>query len=686
MVRVVQFPAAMETLWTRIRESLPSAYAGPSIPTPARESEVRLLRIPCHRSGRPLGPIKAARDAIVQMTRGTGGFGYGEAVSGLRRRLFGELWAQDGRQALVDDLNLLGEVPDSTWALAFEGVETADATTLTFLEEVIRRPGWLKVPIILGFRTEPKGNARRLWDLLVEEHGAPAIVEETAVAAPPAPAPGEAQGLVESTPASFELEALHRDTLRVLRASALSGTQADALLIAPLLGLSATEVLEAYQDALDQGLPLVDLGDGLFAINEVLVGALVEGITPSLKAAWNRGLATLLEPTAPSFDAIEEAPLPADSELPASSEGEPATVSDPVRAAQHHQQAGDLEAAALNLLRTAREAADASAFDVAGEYLGQARELLAELKTPSSMPLRCALHLELGRLQWLASGVEEVYTLSGAMASLEDAIDLSLDAPPALQADLHATLASVLYDIGDGPSLDRALDELSAAVRTLEGMGRPREAARYLSDMAAVWVRIGDPVRAARLMEQARQAFEEASRTDAGALLEIAEVDHLSARLPLHVKARPGLEREALKRGLEHAADAERAYARLQDERHLARVWETAGRLHAGLGDHTLALSRLEHAAATQQRLGDVLGLARTTDALASTLAAMDDPAEAVRLLSASVELNRAKGTPLGLVYNGRTLANLVGSLSPEARRQLAPELEALEEAVEAGP
>ena len=110
---------------------------------------------------------------------------------------------------------------------------------------------------------------------------------------------------------------------------------------------------------------------------------------------------------------------------------------------------------------------------------------------------------------------------------------------------------------------------------------------------------------------------------------------------------------------------------------------QQADRLQLEQGRHALALSRLELAAATQQRLGDMLGLARTTDALARTLSAMHNPGEALRLLGASVELNAAKGATLGLKYNRRTLAHLAESFTPEEKDVYRAHVEALVDALE---
>ncbi|MCA9659062.1 MAG: hypothetical protein KC486_12015, partial [Myxococcales bacterium] len=71
------------------------------------------------------------------------------------------------------------------------------------------------------------------------------------------------------------------------------------------------------------------------------------------------------------------------------------------------------------------------------------------------------------------------------------------------------------------------------------------------------------------------------------------------------------------------------------------------------------AAQRLSAALEIQQRIGDAIGLARTSAALADLLAADGQIEESLRLLAASIALNRAKGSHVGLAFNRQTLARL---------------------------
>src|SRR5690606_6528571 len=122
------------------------------------------------------------------------------------------------------------------------------------------------------------------------------------------------------------------------------------------------------------------------------------------------------------------------------------------------------------------------------------------------------------------------------------------DAPLELRTELSYLLAGVCYDRGDLRSLERALDELVGATRLLLDAQRGRQAARLLNDQAAIYVRLGDPVRASHHLTRAREFFEEILAREPGDRLareELAETDHLLARLPMHAPIRPGREAEA---------------------------------------------------------------------------------------------------------------------------------------------
>ena len=338
------------------------------------------------------------------------------------------------------------------------------------------------------------------------------------------------------------------------------------------------------------------------------------------------------------------------------------------RAASHLVAAGEVENGAARFLVAAREAAAVGAYVQAVAFAKEALSLIEGLPAaPRRRRLRILALCELGRVQWQAVGPGGKFTLASAIDSLDAARHLIEDDDPSdLRATVATLLASVCYDVGDLKSLERALTELTEASRALLLSGDALGAARLLNDQAAVYVRLGDPVRASHLLEESRRVFEGQSLSDPLAASELAETYHLLARLPLHVAARPGREADALAMGRDYAAAAEAAYRKLGATRELTRVWETIGRIEMKAERMEPALRSLTAALEAQRELGDVLGLARTTAALAELLHRVGQSENALQLLGESIRLNVEKGSPIGLAYNRRSLEGLGRPTSPE--------------------
>ncbi|WP_438000907.1 hypothetical protein WMF26_15085 [Sorangium sp. So ce185] len=359
------------------------------------------------------------------------------------------------------------------------------------------------------------------------------------------------------------------------------------------------------------------------------------------------------------------------------------------RAAAHLTEAGELEEAARRYRAAAAEAAAMGAYPQALSYGQKALALLDGLPaTPARRRLRIGALAGIARVQWQAAGPDPAFTLAGALEVLDAARALLTQGdPPELHAEVAALIASVCYDLGDMRSLERALEELTTASRLLLDAGDALGSARLLNDQAAVYVRMGDPVRATHLLTESRRVFEERARVDPVARVELAETDHLFARIPLHVPARPGRESDALSMGIDHALAAERTYKQLGDTREIARVWETIGRLELRKGRLDRATQRLTAAIEAEEALGDLIGLARSTAALAEVLSAKGLHREALSLLAESMAMNLEKGSPLGLAYNRRALNALVPNISlqgeeAELLRKIAAELAAAEAAL----
>ena len=334
---------------------------------------------------------------------------------------------------------------------------------------------------------------------------------------------------------------------------------------------------------------------------------------------------------------------------------------DAARAASHLSAVDEGDEAAARYVQAAREAAEQG---LGAQGLGHARRALAivERLAPSDgrRRLRIAALIELARIEWRNLGEDMHLTLEAALTTARQARAALLPGdPPALQAEVALVIAGVGHDRGDLRALEEALAVLMSASQALMAAGDARGAAALLNDQAAIYIRLGDHVRATHLLLSSRQVFETAGADDPIALRELAETHHLLARLPLHAPLRPGREGDALSMALDHALVAEKLLRQLGEARAVARVWETIGRIELGKRRHERAGERLGAALEVQRSLGDAIGMARTTAALADLLAEGGRIGDSLAVLASSIELNREKGSPLGLGLNRRALQRL---------------------------
>lgn len=399
----------------------------------------------------------------------------------------------------------------------------------------------------------------------------------------------------------------------VLRAAAALQGDGEAFDVADVgarLGLPPVRVLEALQLAVEGGFPLADYGSGRLGLPPEARMVLAEGLLPSLVEAWAQPMA-------------EPAPTP----VPEVADVAPGTPEARVR--------------------EARRVVDAAPEDPEA----QGRALLELAQSLRSRP--------------------------GLGVRLEEAIDAARGAVEALgEGDLHllavarSTLAHLLVEHGHPSSLDEALDHIVVASRALSEGGEAAAASALLNDQAEVWLKLGDPVRAAHLLHAAEEAL--AGRQDALAEVERAETAHLLARIPLYAPTRPGRERDALERALEHLDGAEPVYRRLGWADRYAHVLDTRGRLLGRLGRSEEAVDSLSSAAETYRRLGDGLGLARATEGLAGVWADAGHLERAVALLEQSLVLNAAARSPAGLAYVRRATETLPAEGTEALRARLA--------------
>lgn len=341
------------------------------------------------------------------------------------------------------------------------------------------------------------------------------------------------------------------------------------------------------------------------------------------------------------------------------------------RAARHAEAAGLWDAACEQHLAAAESASRAGSHHAALEHSARARMIAEQLGNADRVRRAEIVSLLVtGRARWQSRGVGPEGSLPAALDALMSCRALLAPSdPPELRAELGTLLAGVQYDIGTPESLEHALREMTQSSQLLLDAGRPLDAARLLNDEAAIWVKLGDPVRANHLLSRSREVFSKVANSYPPARVELAETEHLLARLLLHATARPGREQDALQLGIEHGRAAEEAYRELNDAQQLARVWETLARLHLRLGRLDVAAELLENARRVQEQLGDGVGLARSSAAAAEVLAEAQDYPRALDRLSDSIELNAEKGLRAGLEFNLASLRHLERRLPSDMQR-----------------
>jgi len=426
----------------------------------------------------------------------------------------------------------------------------------------------------------------------------------------------ESLGVRAPAPASVRLPASTGVRL-VLRAAATLGATFEVADLAARLGRPVVRVLEELQRAVDEGFPLADHGGGRLSMPEEARWALAEGVLPSLHEAWAARPVADDEP-------VLAAPPP---------QPEPAVDPEPEAASP-----GD------------------DVPDGADEAAGRLRAASEGVAEPSDDPRQQGLaQLELARSLRARPGLG--VRLTEAIEAARQAVDLLADAQVHELATAQVTLAHLLVEHGAPDSLDEALELVVAASRGLASSGEAEAAASLLNDQAEVWLKLGDPVRAAHLLDAAEDGL--AGREDALANIERAETDHLLARLPLYAAAREGRQADALHAAMKRLDRAEAVYAQVGWADRQAHALDTRGRLLERLGQVEQAVVAMQQSAALYRRLGDGLGLARVTEGLASLWAHQGQPRRAVALLEQSTVLNLAAASPAGLAYVRRAAEQL---------------------------
>ncbi|ACY17400.1 tetratricopeptide repeat protein [Haliangium ochraceum] len=289
-----------DALWSRVDNGLHTVVIG-GLPEPAPSAR-NLIRIACDLPQHSLGPVFEALREVEHLMGGSPLVEQARraqhwVVVGLRQRMLGEHPESGPEAELVEACNRLLQHTEQPYALVFEALEAADENTVDLLVRMLQRPGWMRMPLVLGFRERhDEMPAARLIEVLHGLEGDDAVLswEKPARAANTAtPQPPDTWS---NLPA---------DVLQVLRAGATVGTGFEAELVAALLDLEALDVYDHLQRAYDLGVPLKDRGEGRFFLPKSWAESLRASLLPSVLAVWHRRLGMLLAGL--SMEAGEEA-------------------------------------------------------------------------------------------------------------------------------------------------------------------------------------------------------------------------------------------------------------------------------------------------------------------------------------------------------------------------------------------
>ena len=294
----------LEKLWERIRQGRHTAVMGDLPSELPAGCGFYAVRVDCSGPQRALGPLLDARQKVEEHLGGPLPIldQAAERVwTGLRRRLLGEVPETVPGGAIVESLNRLKRQSDAKWALVLECVDAADEDSLYLVREILARPHWLQVPLLLTFSAaQPQGTAGSVLAALLAAEGTDGLVQLEA----------QSEGvLTPREPLGVHLRGLPSEVLSVLRAGALIGSGFEVGLVGALLGVDGRHVLERLQVAADAGVPLDDNGDGRFDLPDDISQELRASTLPSLAISWHRRLAELLSQTSLDETAAPAEPL-----------------------------------------------------------------------------------------------------------------------------------------------------------------------------------------------------------------------------------------------------------------------------------------------------------------------------------------------------------------------------------------
>ena len=153
-----------DVVWERSRAGRHTVVIG-SDTLPLAPSDLQVLCVRCDAPDTSGGVLDAAQRRVAQRL--------GEEVpapepgrawfeQGLRQRFLGDMPGPSLDARLVEACNRLADQTAGRTVLAFEAIDAADEATIATLAQILQRPGWLRLPLLLTARSTPQGRGAEL--------------------------------------------------------------------------------------------------------------------------------------------------------------------------------------------------------------------------------------------------------------------------------------------------------------------------------------------------------------------------------------------------------------------------------------------------------------------------------------------------------------------------------------------
>lgn len=171
--------AQWDRVWERARASAHTIIIGQERP-PLAPGDLQMLWIGCDAGWSARDPLGEALRCIEKLLGEDASppapthVSYG---SQLPKRLLDDLPAQSMDVRFVEACNRLAGWTGCNVVVGFETLNAADEATIMMLMQILRHPGWLRLPVILTIQCVIQGPISELIDALRRAAGDAAIIE-----------------------------------------------------------------------------------------------------------------------------------------------------------------------------------------------------------------------------------------------------------------------------------------------------------------------------------------------------------------------------------------------------------------------------------------------------------------------------------------------------------------------------